>query len=242
MAYTAINTGFANTLIKNVSQVAHGFSVGDIVRFDGLIYVLAQADSFANSQAIGLVTNVADANNFTITVSGYVSSLSALTPGDLYYLDPAIAGGVTTTEPVTVGQVIRPVYIAISATEAFVMYWAGALITSAMVPFAWNIVAGTSDTFVPNNGYVPTNVALTTFTMPATAAAGDVIRIGGNGTGGWSITQLASQSIQFGNVTTTVGVGGSLASTNAGDSVELLCIVANTTYIVLSSIGNITVV
>jgi hypothetical protein len=242
MAYTAINTGFANTLIKNVAQVTHGFIVGDIVRFNGTIYVAAQADTFLNSQAIGLVTNVADANNFTITVSGYVSSLAGLTPGDLYYLDAAVAAGVTTTAPVAVGEVVRPVYIAISATEAIVMYWAGDEIEPPASSFTWNTVAGTSQAMLADNGYIPQNVALTTFTLPATASLGETFRIAGRGAGGWAVAQNAGQTIYLGNVNTTTGVGGSLASTNRGDCFELVCIATDTDFVMISSMGNITYV
>lgn len=90
----------------------------------------------------------------------------------------------------------------------------------------------------PNNGYIPS--ATITLTLPALAGIGDEFRVAGN-IGLWTIAQNAGQSIQFGNINTTIGVGGSLAATNHGDCVELVCIVANTTFAVISSIGNITV-
>jgi hypothetical protein len=71
---------------------------------------------------------------------------------------------------------------------------------------------------------------------------GDVIEIVGEGAGGWLIAQNASQEIRFGDVVTTNGVGGSLASTNAGDCISLVCITANTTWRVKNSVGNITYV
>ena len=86
--------------------------------------------------------------------------------------------------------------------------------------------------------------ALLTTTLPATAAVGTVIILQGSAAGntGWLIAQNAGQNIQFGNTSTTIGVGGSLASTNNNDSVSMVCTVADTTWNVFSSVGNITIV
>jgi hypothetical protein len=80
------------------------------------------------------------------------------------------------------------------------------------------------------------------FALPTTIPAGTVIRIAGFGATGWTITQGAGQQIFKGSTNTTLGAGGSLASTNARDVIELLCVVANTTFVVLSFVGTITVV
>ena len=69
-----------------------------------------------------------------------------------------------------------------------------------------------------------------------------MITVAGKGAGGWKIAQNASQLIHFGVATTTTGTGGSLASSAQYDVVTMVCSVANTTWTVLSSIGNITYV
>lgn len=107
--------------------------------------------------------------------------------------------------------------------------------------FTWNDVTGTSDSFVASNGYITNNVALVTITLPATCAVGDSFRIAGLGAGGWKVAQNASQLIHFGNMDTTTGVGGSLASSDRYDCLEFLCVVTNNEYLVLSGVGNITV-
>jgi hypothetical protein len=58
----------------------------------------------------------------------------------------------------------------------------------------------------------------------------------------WEITQAAGQQIFFGNQSTTAGTGGSLTSTAQGDTLELVCRVADDEWQVVSAIGNITVV
>lgn len=89
-------------------------------------------------------------------------------------------------------------------------------------------------------GYVTTSGSLVTLTLP-TGAFGDEIWVAGYGSGGWQIAQPASFSIIFGNQTTTTGTGGYLASINRYDKVHLVCYDA-TTWMVLSSLGNITLV
>ena len=106
----------------------------------------------------------------------------------------------------------------------------------------WIEITGTSSSTSPEEGYISNNAGLVTFTLPATIAFGETIRIGGKGAGGWSIAQNAGQTINFGISSTTTGVGGSLSSTNIFDAVELICVTANTQFIVLSSIGNLQVV
>lgn len=94
-----------------VTQASHGLSVGDVVRFDGADYVQATADTAGNAEAVGVVT-VVDGDDFAFQTAGVVSTLSGLTPGDLYYLQDD--GSVGTSA----GTVEKPVLIATSATTA----------------------------------------------------------------------------------------------------------------------------
>lgn len=107
---------------------------------------------------------------------------------------------------------------------------------------SWVDVTGTTQAMSVNVGYISDNASLVTATLPSTAAQGTVLRVCGNGAGGWKIAQNASQNIKIGTFTTTTGTGGSLASTNQYDNLELLCVVANTTWVAMSGWGNITVV
>lgn len=95
-----------------------------------------------------------------------------------------------------------------------------------------------------NTGYLVKMAipGLCTITLPAVSAVGDVIEITGYTVGGWLIAQNALQQINFIAASTTLGVGGSLASTQRYDSIKLVCATANTDWNVLSSSGNITIV
>lgn len=106
----------------------------------------------------------------------------------------------------------------------------------------WNSVSGTTQSMTINNGYVPSNTAMTTITLPSTAAFGSTVAIAGYGAGGWKLAQNSGQIINFGTYPTTTGTSGALYSSASIDSVTLLCIVANTTWTVISAVGNIIVV
>ena len=98
-----------------VTQAAHGLSVGNVLRFDGVDYVLAQADSAANAEVAGMINEVVNANTFTLTQNGEVSGLTGLTAGDLLYLDPVTPGALTSVQPVS-PNVIAPLMIATTTT------------------------------------------------------------------------------------------------------------------------------
>lgn len=106
----------------------------------------------------------------------------------------------------------------------------------------WQAISA-SQALVANNAYlcIAPGGALS-LSLPATAAQFTQIEVALNGATSFTITQGAGQQIRFGNVTTTLGAGGSLASSAQGDTVKLLCTVANNEWMVVSAVGNLTVV
>lgn len=117
-----------------------------------------------------------------------------------------------------------------------------ATVSSGGGGITWTEVTGTSGNAAADNGYICNNANLVTITLPSTIAVGKTIRIAGNGAGGWKLAQNASQVIYFGDQNTTTGTGGYLASVNRYDSIEIICITADTTFNVIGSMGDITVV
>ena len=112
----------------------------------------------------------------------------------------------------------------------------------------WTEVTTTSQAAAVSNGYVTNNVALVTVTLPASAAVGQIVYVQGSGAGGFKLAQNALQLIQWDagavaglNVTTT-GITGSISSSDRYDSIEVMCIVANTTFVVRNSKGNLLLV
>ncbi len=112
-------------------------------------------------------------------------------------------------------------------------------ITSTTGGFAWVRVAGVAQNIAVQTGYIPTNAAMTTFTLPATAAIGDGFQIAGEGTGLWRIATQAGQTIYCGVVTTTTGVGGYLTATHRRDCVEVVCTNTDTEWTVVDFLGNL---
>lgn len=90
--------------------------------------------------------------------------------------------------------------------------------------------------------YINNGASLVTATLPGTAAQGDIFIIVGGSSGGWKVGQAAGQTIHFDTTPTTAGTGGSLASTSQYNCIEIHCITANTTFVVVDSVGSITVV
>jgi hypothetical protein len=110
-----------------VSQTTHGFVVGEVLKRTAGAYAKAQANTAANAEVVGMVSAVADVNNFTLTHAGKVSGLTGLTDGSAYFLSAATAGAITATEPTT--GVSKPVLVAVSTTEGIFMIQRGIILT-----------------------------------------------------------------------------------------------------------------
>ncbi len=107
---------------------------------------------------------------------------------------------------------------------------------------SWQVI-GANQTLAASNGYFCTSGGALSLALPAVSAVGDTIEVVLDGSTSWTITQPnAATRIRIGNQQTTLGVGGSLASTATGDTVELVCETANARWVVTTIIGNITVV
>jgi hypothetical protein len=109
----------------NVLQNVHGFIIGNVLRYDGAAYVLANASSGATSDVVGIVTSVMDANNFELTSSGVINGLSSLSPSASYFLSDTVSGSLTITEPTAIGSISKPLLIALTASTGLFYNWRG---------------------------------------------------------------------------------------------------------------------
>ena len=137
-------------------------------------------------------------------------------------------GSPATTEEITLGSGLAFVGTVLTPTFPF-------------VPMPSVVVTGTSSGMSVNTCYIANNAGTVTLTLPATAALSTELMIEGLGAGGWTLAQNAGQLVQFGNQVTTTGTGGSIASKHFADTLHIKCVVANTTWTVHSSQGNMTV-
>jgi hypothetical protein len=75
-----------------VTQASHGFVLGDVLYLNGSTYAKAIASAANTAEVVGVVSRVIDASTFEMTLSGEISGLSGLTPGEVYFLSAATAG------------------------------------------------------------------------------------------------------------------------------------------------------
>lgn len=115
-------------------------------------------------------------------------------------------------------------------------------IASTATALTWSVITA-DQTAAVNKGYICNKAGTLALALPASSAVGDIIEVTGINTAtGWQITQAAGQQIFFGTSSTTLGATGTLTSSNIRDSIKMVCVVANTTWNVISSIGDITIV
>lgn len=215
-----------------------GFSGFDGVSFISSSFILSRVDvapglasvpcdlQFWTGDGATTAKRLAISSAGTINVPGFVAATEGVVvsspTGDLAAVACGAAGTVLTSN----GAAVAPSFQAASGGGG-IGSWIEVIV---MGPTAMAV----------KTGYIANNPGLVSLLLPAVAVVGDVVRVAGKGAGGWSITQNAGQTIHTNIADTTVGVGGSLSSTNRYDAVELLCITANTDWLTISEVGNLT--
>jgi hypothetical protein len=122
---------------RHITQTAHGFIVGNVIRHDGTEWVKSQADTAENAMVGGIVVAVPHPNAFVLAMPGsYLTGLT-VTAG-INYLSAATAGELTATAPTMAVAVL----MADSATSGVLMAGGGGTafdgeyITGSGTPFA----------------------------------------------------------------------------------------------------------
>jgi hypothetical protein len=175
----------------------------------------------------------------TETLDGTLNIGNGGTGSNFFTEFAVLCGGTTATAPI---QSIASVGL---AGEVLTSNGVGTLPTFQAITtaFSWSVVTGATQAMAVTTGYFANNAGTITFTLPATAAVGDTMEIAQmDATGDWLLAQNAGQTCYIGNTNTTTGAGGSLASTDKGDAIRIVCRVANTDFQVSILSGNITVV
>jgi len=111
----------ADTSRRAFTQTAHGLAVGDAVYYDGVDWDWADA-SDGEMLSIGIICAVADANNFTVQFSGYITGLAGLVPGQYYFVSDDDPGELTDVEPEYPAW-SNPILFAFTATTGCVLPW-----------------------------------------------------------------------------------------------------------------------
>lgn len=101
------NPGTSNdvSFVKNIFQIAHGFSVGDAIRNSSGKWVKAQADTFSNAGTVGVVSNVQDSNNFSYQFGAHLDNGGPWIEGQKYFLSTSVPGEIVFEESYSGDQV-----------------------------------------------------------------------------------------------------------------------------------------
>lgn len=184
--------------------------------------------NIANGATNGKTVNIATGAVANTVIVGSTTGASALT------LNSGSAGIIATG--VASVAVANKNYVTINTST-------GALGSdSGSAGVTWTEVTAATQALAINSGYIMNRATAITATLPSTAALGSIIEIAGKGAGLTIIAQNSGQTIHFGSSNTTTGVTGTLTATNQYDCLRMLCTTANTDFVVLSSMGNWTVV
>lgn len=205
------NGGISNAMLQNSSitiNAGNGLDGGGNVPLGGAATLAANLNhdrtlvGTGGSTPLGL--NLASTNTWTGPQS-FSSTINGNVSGTAQGFTGPLAGDVTGTQTATV------------ITNLSAGKIAGL--------FRWQIATNVSQQASPNTGYIVTNAAQVSLTLPLSPAIGDTLGIASPGTGGWKIAQNANQSILAGAFE-TLAVG--LNWTNRGPTANWRSVASST--------------
>jgi hypothetical protein len=194
------------TLGSNATEVGTG---GTIVMRD------ANGNFAAGTITANLAGNATSATSALSAVSAVsaTSAVTALTAGSAADFTGALVGDVTGMQGSTVVGKIDGIVpssanvpdsvvrrngdgdFAAGTIAADLFVGNGASLTGIPGTLAWQSVTGTAQNAAANTGYLATNVAPVTVTLPALVQTGDIVRVTGVGAGGWAVVPNIGQSV-----------------------------------------------
>jgi hypothetical protein len=117
-------------ITKLINQPSHGFTVGTVLGWSGGTYNKPIANGLYDGEILGIVSKCYNANCFDLTQAGYVTGLTSLTANTTYFLSDSTAGLLTCLEPTINGCIAKTMLIADSTTSAWVLPYAGYVVTT----------------------------------------------------------------------------------------------------------------
>lgn len=190
----------------DVHQPSHSLSVGYPIRVSGTnTYIGAQANNEANAEVVGYVTEIVDGDNFKYVPIGEVTTgVPYVAAGTVLFLSPTVQGGLTSTEPTTVGQVSKPLMVVIeSGAKALFINYRGMKITpegeggggitnySEIIKFDSGVTEGT-DLYTFNGSTSKTIDIKAGANVSISKAAGEITINAVGGSGGGDVTGPSS--------------------------------------------------
>lgn len=208
-------------------------STGTLLRADGTNWA-ASTSTFADTYAASTLLYANGAN----TVAGLATANSAA-------LVTNATGVPIWSSTMTDGQIIigstgaTPAAATLTAGSGIsITNAAGSVTIGATGGVSVASIAGTTQTAAVNTKYFALNAGQTVVTLPSTYAVGDIVAVIGStaNTGGWRLQAAAGDTIRYLNSTTSAG-GTLTSSASAGSTVYIECDVANTSWVVSSTVN-----
>lgn len=143
------------------TQVAHGFSAGTVVAFDGGSWVLADS---SNEDQLGriVIESITDADNFVGVQVGTVTvSTWDLTPGAFYVVDDSGTGVPALFTTNDAYDFSNPVMQAITSTTAHVLPWRPSVGATRELEQGVQVYQRDLSPLNTNGNYSPTGITIT---------------------------------------------------------------------------------
>jgi len=133
-ALSSATVATGDAIKKTYTQTAHGILAGRAIYYNGTSWKMAQADSVATADALGITDSVG-VDTFSVVMQGYISNVSGVswTAGSVYYISATSSGTLTTTEPTTYGYVSKPMLFALGTSSGIVVNMRGVVVTQTGV-------------------------------------------------------------------------------------------------------------
>lgn len=235
------------------------------LQFNEMVGSATAAANIINVVGTGGITTSGAGNTITVTAGAtipttFTEDAGSATPaannlnilGTANQISTAGAGSTVTISlnGKVANQYTADVGVAVPAANNLNIFGAGSTSTSAAGStvtitstgggIAWSEITVVGPTqMVVDHGYITNNALPVQLLLPLNAVIGSTIVIVGKGAGGWLITQNAGQTILLGASASTVGVGGTVGSSESSACIEMVCITANTTWRIRDANGNI---
>jgi len=127
-----------STVTVAVSPKSAGITIGNVVRITESGLTLSRANTPENAEVLGIVVG-SDASSDTVATSGIINNTSfattisnllgvvggTLSVGCAYFLNPDVAGGITTFEPEVYGTVSKPILLGITGSAGAILPYRG---------------------------------------------------------------------------------------------------------------------
>ncbi len=238
------NTGFGASNSSSLTSGNYNTSIGG-----GALSLLEDGEynTAVGNDALNLIVS-GDAN---ICIGYFSGTAYTTTESNNIIIGSSVFGVVGESDVIRIGETHTECYVAgianvsVSNKEYVTIDTSTGQLGSDSGPtssFTWSVITA-DQTAAVNNGYICNKAGTLALALPAASAVGDIIEVTGINTAlGWQITQAAGQQVFFGATQTTLGAAGTLTSSATRDALRIVCITADTTWQVLSVVGNISVV